>query len=128
MFSLEVLASLLIVANVVLVARRSIWNYAFAIAGTAIYGWVFFEARLYSDTGLQLFFVIVNLYGWRHWSRGIATAGEVRVGRLSAAARASTKFIGRVPMMLHAAAASPMLPDIAARSENRHGRQPFRAF
>lgn len=92
MFSLEVLASLLIVVNVVLVARRSIWNYAFAIAGTAIYGWVFFHARLYSDAGLQVFFVVVNLYGWRHWSRGIATAGEVRVGRLSASARGGWVF------------------------------------
>ncbi|KQS04366.1 nicotinamide mononucleotide transporter [Sphingomonas sp. Leaf357] len=83
----EILASLLIVVNVVLVARRSVWNYAFAIAGVAIYGWIFFEAKLYSDMLLQGFFLIVNLYGWRHWARGIAEAGEVRVGRLTVAAR-----------------------------------------
>lgn len=92
MFSLEVLASLLIVVNVVLVARRSVWNFAFAIAGVAIYGWIFFEARLYSDMGLQLFFLGVNIYGWRHWSRGIAAAGEVRVGRLSNAERGGWIF------------------------------------
>ena len=86
--ALEILASLLIVVNVALVARRSVWNYAFAIAGVTIYAWIFFQARLYSDAALQGFFLIVNLYGWRHWSRGIAAAGEVRVGRLTWAGRA----------------------------------------
>nr|WP_295669025.1 nicotinamide riboside transporter PnuC [Sphingomonas sp.] len=83
MSRLEILASLLIVVNVVLVARRSVWNYAFAILGVAIYAWIFFTAKLYSDMLLQGFFLIVNLYGWRHWSRGIAEAGEVRVDRLT---------------------------------------------
>lgn len=83
----EILASLLIVVNVVLVARRSVWNYAFAIAGVAIYAWIFFDAKLYSDMLLQGFFLIVNLYGLRHWLQGIAEAGEVRVGRLTMAAR-----------------------------------------
>ena len=85
---LEILASLLIVVNVVLVARRSVWNYAFAIVGVALYAWIFFAAKLYSDMALQGFFLIVNLYGWRHWSRNIAQTGEVRVGRLSGAQRA----------------------------------------
>ena len=88
----EALAAALVVVNVALVTQRNVWNFPVALVAVAIYGWVFFEARLYSDTGLQLFFVIVNLYGWRHWSNGIATAGEVRVGRLSAAARGCWLF------------------------------------
>lgn len=88
MSPIEISAALLVVINVVLVARRSVWNYAFAIAGVALYAWIFFHAKLYSDMLLQGFFLIVNLYGWLHWSRGIAEAGEVRVGRLTVAARA----------------------------------------
>ncbi|MGY4399009.1 nicotinamide mononucleotide transporter [Sphingomonas sp. UYAg733] len=78
----EAIASLLIVINVALVARRSIWNYAFAIAGVLIYAWIFFQAKLYSDALLQGFFLMINLYGWRHWSQSAARVGEVRVERM----------------------------------------------
>lgn len=79
---IEAIASLLIVINVALVARRSIWNYAFAIAGVLIYAWIFFHAKLYSDALLQGFFLVINLYGWRHWSGSVAVEGEVRVERM----------------------------------------------
>jgi len=85
----EVAASLLVLINVWLVARRSIWNYAFGIVGTALYGWVFFSAKLYSDMLLQGFFVVVQLYGWRQWTRSAAEAGEVVVEELDARARLS---------------------------------------
>ena len=83
----EAVAALLVLINVWLVARRSIWNYAFGIAGVAIYGWVFFHAKLYSDTLLQGFFLIVQLYGWRQWRRSEVQSGEVVVERLSASVR-----------------------------------------
>lgn len=87
MSPLELLAAALILANVALVARRSVWNYAFAIAGVILYAWIFREAKLYSDMALQGFFLVVNVYGWRHWSRSLAAVGEVRVGRLTHPAR-----------------------------------------
>jgi nicotinamide mononucleotide transporter len=83
----EAVAALLVLVDVWLVARRSIWNYAFGIAGVAIYGWVFFHAKLYSDTLLQGFFLIVQLYGWRQWRRSEVQAGEVVVERLRSSAR-----------------------------------------
>lgn len=85
---LEALAALLIVINVALVARRSILNYAFGIAGVIVYAWVFYDARLYSDALLQLFFLAAQLYGWANWARAQAVAGEVVVERLSWRARA----------------------------------------
>jgi nicotinamide mononucleotide transporter len=87
MSPIEGVAALLILVNVWLVARRSIWNYAFGIAGVAIYGWVFFHARLYSDMLLQIFFLVLNLYGLMQWRRSQADAGEVVVEQLSNAAR-----------------------------------------
>ena len=33
----------------------------------SLYCFIFFEARLYSDALLQVFFFGVNVYGWRHW-------------------------------------------------------------
>lgn len=83
----EGVAALLILVNVVLVALRSIWNYAFGIVGVAIYAVVFFHAKLYSDTLLQVFFLIVQFYGLWQWRRSQRDAGEVVVERLTMAAR-----------------------------------------
>ena len=80
-------AAALGLVNVGLVVRRSVWNYPFGIAMVSLYFFVFFEARLYSDALLQIFFLVVNLYGWRHWLQSRRLAGEVRVTLLSARAR-----------------------------------------
>lgn len=64
---MEWAAAALGLANIILVARRSLWNYPFALAMVTLYFFVFFEAKLYSDALLQIFFVIINLYGWWHW-------------------------------------------------------------
>lgn len=87
MDTIEATAALLVIVNVALVARRSVWNYPFAIVAVAIYALIFFRARLYSDMILQGFFVAVNLYGWVHWSRVKAEVGEVAVETLDPAAR-----------------------------------------
>jgi nicotinamide mononucleotide transporter len=85
---IEAVASLLGIANVALVVRRSLWNYPFALAMVALYGWVFFDAKLYSDALLQPFYFAVNLYGWWNWRRSRATAGTVVVERLGVRERA----------------------------------------
>jgi len=85
MSPLEIAATLLGVANIVLIVRRSIWNYPFALAMVSLYAIIFFEAKLYSDAGLQIFFFLVNLYGWWAWSRNRAEAGEIVVEHLTPA-------------------------------------------
>lgn len=87
MSPVEGVAALLILINVWLVARRNIWNYAFGIAGVAIYGVVFFRAKLYSDTLLQIFFLVVQFYGLWQWRRSQRDAGEIVVERLTMSAR-----------------------------------------
>jgi nicotinamide mononucleotide transporter len=69
MSPLEVVAVLLGLANITLLIRRSIWNYPAGIAMVAIYAYVFFGARLYSDFLLQIFFFVVQIVGWVAWSR-----------------------------------------------------------
>lgn len=84
MSGLELTAALLGVICVVLVVRRSLWNYPFAIASVALFGIVFWHARLYSDALLQGFYVAINLYGWWSWGRSRAAAGEVVVEAMPA--------------------------------------------
>lgn len=87
MSPIEAVAAALVIANQWLLVRRSLWNFAFGIAGVAAYAWVFFDARLYSDALLQLFFLVVQLYGWRRWAGRKARDGDVAVLRMSAAAQ-----------------------------------------
>ena len=82
----EWLAAALVLVNVALVARRSIWNYPFALVAVSLYAVVFFEARLYSDMLLQGFFFALNLYGWWNWMRAREDSG-VPVGWMSARER-----------------------------------------
>ncbi len=86
---IEAMAAALVVANVALVAQRSVWNYPVALVAVAIYAWVFAGARLYSDALLQVFFFAANLYGWRNWALSRAATGEVVVEQLDARVRAA---------------------------------------
>ena len=83
MSPIEIVAVLLGIANILLIIRRSVWNYPFGIAMVTLYFFIFRDAKLYSDAGLQVFFVVVNLYGWWSWSRNKAEAEEVVVQRLA---------------------------------------------
>ena len=87
MNSLEVIAALLGVANVTLVVRRSVWNYPFGIAMVSLYFFVFWDAKLYSDALLQIFFLVIQLYGWWAWSRADQVDHGVAVGWMEARSR-----------------------------------------
>jgi nicotinamide mononucleotide transporter len=84
---LEWVAAALGLINVALVISRSVWNYPFGILMVGCYFFVFYDARLYSDALLQIFFLAVQLYGWRNWLRTQGEFGEVVVERLTWKAR-----------------------------------------
>lgn len=71
----EWIAAALGLANIALLVRRSVWNYPFGMAMVALYAFVFFEARLYGESGLQLFFFVAQAWGWALWIRA-AKAGD----------------------------------------------------
>jgi len=84
---LEIVATLLGLANIVLLMRRSIWNYPFGLAMVALYTHIFFHAKLYSDALLQVFFFVIQLYGWWAWWRAGGGEHRVSVVRLTGPAR-----------------------------------------
>ena len=88
MSTTEIVAALLGVANIALLVRRSIWNYPFGLVMVVLYGFVFFRARLYSDTILQAYFFVVQLYGLWNWLHGRNDDGLVRVETMSPRERA----------------------------------------
>lgn len=54
---------------VYLAAKNKIWNWPFAVISVIIYIFIFWDAKLYADMGLQVYFLIMNFYGWYFWSR-----------------------------------------------------------
>ena len=69
--TLEWLAAALGVINIALLIFRSQWNFAFAIASVSLYVFIFFESRLYAEIGLQVFFILANIWGWMVWRRSL---------------------------------------------------------
>jgi nicotinamide mononucleotide transporter len=79
---IEIIAVFLGLINITLLIRRSIWNYPFGIVMVALYAQVFYEAKLYSDAGLQIFFLVVQAYGWFYWRKRRDAQGLVIVKRI----------------------------------------------
>lgn len=67
LFVIEWVAAGLGVINISLLIFRSVWNFPFGIAMVALYAFIFFEKRLYAESGLQVFFVVAQLWGWYLW-------------------------------------------------------------
>jgi nicotinamide mononucleotide transporter len=84
---IETIAVALGLINITLIIRRSIWNYPFGIAMVLLYAHIFWTAKLYSDAGLQLFFFVVQFYGWWSWAQRQQDDGLIAVDQMTAAAR-----------------------------------------
>ena len=69
----EYAAALASLACVWLTVRQNVWCWPVGILGTILYTWVFLQAKLYSDTALQVIFTILQFYGWWLWVRGGTT-------------------------------------------------------
>ncbi len=65
-------------ACVLLVVRRSVWNFPVGIASCAAYLAYFAQGRLYADAGLQVVFILLSVHGWAAWARGGTAVKPVR--------------------------------------------------
>ena len=85
---IEWIAAALGVVNIVLLVRRSVWNFAFGMAMVALYVVVFWQARLYGEAGLQVFFFAAQGWGWWLWVRAGGQESGVPVRWLDPLSRA----------------------------------------
>jgi len=80
---LELVAVALALAMVGCNIREIHWGWPLAIASSLLYFALFWRSRLYGDASLQIFFVVVALWGWLQWLRGRRPDGSaLRVARL----------------------------------------------
>jgi nicotinamide mononucleotide transporter len=66
----EVIAVLAAIAYLAFAIRQQIVCWIFAAISTAIYIWLFIEAKLYMESMLNLFYLVMAGYGWYVWSSG----------------------------------------------------------
>jgi nicotinamide mononucleotide transporter len=84
----ELVAFVLSLAMVLCNIRVNVLAWPLAIAASLLYFLLFWDSRLYGEASLQLFFVIVALWGWWQWLRGrMADGAALRVRSLSPRAR-----------------------------------------
>src|SRR5215468_180207 len=84
---LEIIAVACGLANVYLTVRQNIWCWPVGAVMVSLYIYIFFDARLYSDALLNVFFLVMQFYGWYEWTRGPV----VRARSLSAVRRLSAR-------------------------------------
>lgn len=84
METLELVASVMVLVTVYLSTRENILAWPTAIVAVTLYAIVFWDARLYAQVGLQVFFFGISVYGWYHWLHGGAGKTVLRVSRITA--------------------------------------------
>ncbi len=67
---IEIFGALTGIIYVVLEIRQSIWLWPLGLITSGIYVWVFFATGFYADMGLQVYYVLISIYGWYWWLRG----------------------------------------------------------
>ncbi|QMU29992.1 nicotinamide riboside transporter PnuC [Adhaeribacter radiodurans] len=63
----EIIGTVTGVAGVWLAARENIWTWPVGMVSTLMLIYVCFDARLYADVGLNIFYFITSAYGWYAW-------------------------------------------------------------
>jgi nicotinamide mononucleotide transporter len=81
---LEISGMVFTVFGIWLTTKRLLICWPVTLIADLLYLVVFYQARLFSDALLQIFFVAFTLYGWWHWWRGVTREGAVRIVALDA--------------------------------------------
>lgn len=74
---------------VVLVAKGSIWNYAFGLVNVSMYAYISYKASLYGDAGLNAFYYLpMQFIGWWQWRKRGAAMSQAEAGERSVQVKA----------------------------------------
>ncbi|MBR7745447.1 nicotinamide riboside transporter PnuC [Undibacterium baiyunense] len=89
---LELCSFVLAIITVVLNIKQIHWAWLFSILSSALYGLVFFDAKLYGDSGLQVVFILVSVWGWYQWLRHGENQESLAVTRMQTSQRVLAMF------------------------------------
>jgi nicotinamide mononucleotide transporter len=80
---LEAVAVIFGIISVYLSTRENIWSWPTALINVSLFSALFLESGLYSDTGLQIVYFVLSVYGWYEWLYGGAGRTAIAVSRTS---------------------------------------------
>lgn len=78
---LEAVAVVFGIVSVYLSTRENIWSWPTALVNVGLFFALFLRSGLYSDTGLQVVYFALSLYGWYEWLYGGAGHTAISVSR-----------------------------------------------
>lgn len=83
---IEITAVITGIIYIFLSIKQKISCWIFGIISSSIYLFVFLDSKIYADMALQIYYVIMGVYGWVHWARIDNTddKSDLRVLRLNA--------------------------------------------
>ncbi len=79
---LEISAVILSALAVWLTAQRNKLCWPLGLVSVVLYAWIFWHAKLYSDTLLQLTFAAMQIYGWQEWASQKSISNKISVTQL----------------------------------------------
>lgn len=103
---LELMATLFGLISVFLASRSNVITWPTGILNECGFFLIFFQVQLYADMLLQVFFLLVTIYGWYSWSRGenkksILVISQKSLLKLLALMAFSILILGSIVAELH---------------------------
>ncbi|MFT7411571.1 MAG: nicotinamide mononucleotide transporter [Oleispira sp.] len=95
----EVVAVILGVAYLVLAMRQNILCWYAALGSTAIFSWLFWDVSLVMESGLNVYYLIMAVYGWWVW-RGNAEQNQVNSSEMIKAVKIKSWSLSRHALII----------------------------
>lgn len=67
---IELLGFIFGLLYIILSIKQNIWCWPVGFITSALYIYVFFVSKFYADMGLQVYYLLVSIYGWYYWMFG----------------------------------------------------------
>ena len=72
---IELIAVFAAILYLVLAVRQNILCWSAWIISSCLYFFIMFQANLYMESLLQIFYIVMGIYGWMQWSKGGSEGG-----------------------------------------------------
>ncbi|WP_196139239.1 nicotinamide riboside transporter PnuC [Aliikangiella sp. G2MR2-5] len=69
------------IAYVLLAIKESLWCWPAAFISTAIYSVLFFDVNLFMQSVLNIYYLLMAIYGWYQWKTGEHRDGDKKIER-----------------------------------------------
>ena len=100
MTAFELAAAVITALSIWLGTRQNIWYYPTGLVALVMYTWVYFHARLYAESLLQVVCLGLMLYGWYEWLHGGVQKTELPVTKTPRWAWRNGVIAGAIPIRM----------------------------